>query len=283
MNIESSQQKRTIYTIILICIIAAGALLWISTFQKQTTPKSIISSQDILSKVISFQTPKTWTEEEKNQLLEELENSFNEQCSDISSTPSETCFPFVIYSYISTKEHLGIPPEETHTEVSSKALNLWKDYYKNVEFNKEGFVIGETPTLLNSITQYYYFMATLPLSEKGVWFEKVSGVSPTEISMRHHLLRIYLDQFNIFKVSQFPEGGITQEEIENLCHNLPMIGEDWGACEVLYYFNIKNFCEEEITDQEITMAQEKIETETQEPDLQDCKIGLQNLINTQFS
>ena len=36
-KLESMNQKRTIYSIILICIIAVGALIWMSAFQ--TTPE----------------------------------------------------------------------------------------------------------------------------------------------------------------------------------------------------------------------------------------------------
>lgn len=279
LKFEGTDSKRGVYLIILIFVIVFGSILLISSFQK-TTP-TIKTPQSIFTEIgFSGITADTITEEEKIQLLETLENYFNEQCLDMTSVPSNTCYPFVIYSYIETKKQLGISQEELHTPTSSKALNLWKEHYEKAEFNQEGYIVGKDRTrIYNSLMQFYYFMILRPESEKDLWSEKVSGVSPTNINMRFYLLKIYWNLFKVPSISLVPEDMITQEDIKNLCDIKQSIEDEWDVCEVLYYFKVRDFCETGITSQEISIAQQKLDIETQDPSLQVCQTELQKMIS----
>ncbi len=280
LKLEDTKQKRTIYLILFIFVLVVSAFFLISYMQKQTTPRVIQTPQEIFTDVMfSNITADRISVEEITLLLKELETTFNTQCLGVNSVPSYTCFPFVIYSYIETKKQIGVSQEDVHTELSSKILSLWKDYYKNAEFNKEGFITGEPSFALNSIVQYYYFIALMPESEKEFWFEKVSEVSPTDINMRYHLLKIYWDCFNASMLSPTTNSVITLEGMENLCYINRSIEKDWSVCRVLKYLQIKEFCEIEVTSQEISLAQQKLEIETQDRTLQICKEQLQKRIS----
>ena len=271
-KLGNTGQNKTIYLIAFVCVIVIGVLLLVNYLPSQkTTPTTpSIFTQVMLSADFS--------EEQEDIMLEKLENSFNQQCGDIESVPSNICYPYVIYTFVEARKKLGIPEEQVHTTISINALNLWRDYYVNAEFNNEGLIIGEESVLLSSISQFYYFMKLAPEPEKEFWFEKVAIVSPSSINMRYFLLKIYWNYFGVSRVSFVPEDMISQKDINNLCTDIPIIREDWNDCEVLYYFKIKDFCELEIEDQETEFAEQVIGINTDQEHLLVCKNLLEERI-----
>jgi len=224
-------------------------------------PQQIMSSQTIYQEVVNN---KNMSNTEKADTLKQLDESFTAQCGMINKAP-EDCRPFVILAYLKSRQRLSIPQEDVYTDVSLRALDYWKQFFIQIEFNTEGnTVIGGQEKDYNfpTFSDFSNLLFALPISDKKDLLHKLEHVNPKSTYNKILMLGIFREIFNpenkAGTISRIPENYLRYAYFTDLCNYKIKIEQEKDVCEFYYYVLVNRFCEMDLPVQELEQMKSKV-------------------------
>lgn len=265
--------------------------LYVSTKITNRTPFGVkkIDNPNSPQSVYRELSVKEGTRINKSKLLL-MDREFNNTCTNLE-TKWDECFPYVIYSYVKTRNQL-LPNQSVHTRLSQQAYEYWEDFYHNHTFNNSSGLIINSSDLVKkldfrnfpvyihfknfpvdihrsfqhstmSLEQFRYFIDLVPKNERQNWSYSINKIYPNETEVKVILLITYTVMYNAETIKQIPQKEV-QESIflRDLCskkYDLSTIDQT-EPCQVYLFFRIREFCDKQITEKEIVLGKTFIES-----------------------